>query len=260
MIDKINKIDIDSADLGVEVINDSKMVSNIKNPATDIVKHKFCQTPVIVREKYDSPSTEELRKEPTFSRMKWKDALEASGPITYKLLKRIGKHVHFDRQYALVDVQVQFLKRGQYTTNHEGTAWHLDGATAVHPILSKFIGFNILENRGALDIDDTLTRDRKMRFFSVFFNDISCTEYVEGPFGFDAPRCISSWSTVSKLVDDYHPKTFKQRPGHLMEFDDTVLHRATAAICDGWRYWIRVGEIDFLPRPRDRHIDTVYEQ
>jgi hypothetical protein len=199
-----------------------------------------------------------LRCEPSFSRLKWKDALTSAGSLTRQLLTQIEPFIRFDRKYVLVDVQIQYLKRGHYTTNREGTSWHLDGATAVHPVLSREMGIDLPKDKGALDIDDTLTRKRKMRFFSVFFNDVSRTEYVSTALFVDAPKCIPSWEIVSNLIDAERPATSFQDDCVLTEFDDTVLHRATASVRDGWRYWIRIGEIDFLPRARDQHIDTVY--
>lgn len=165
----------------------------------------------------------------------------------------------FNRKFVLVDVQIQHLKQNQFTTNKEGTSWHLDGATSIHPVLTEFIGGkSVVEGRGMLDLDDTLKRDRKMVFYSFFSGTSSRTEYVDGPLTLNLPKCIESFEFLGKEVDKINPKIYVQNQLEIVSFDDTVLHRGAAASKDGWRYWVRVGEIDFYPRPRSRPIDTVY--
>jgi len=232
----------------------------MKNPINDIVKLNFNQNKIEKLHSLGEKFSEiELRQEPSFSRMLWKDALNNAGPCTKIILDIFEKYLKFDRKYILVDVQIQFLKKNQFTTNKEGTSWHLDGATSIHPVLTEYIGGKITNSeRGMLDLYDSLNRKNKMRFYSFFQGEVSKTEYINDPLILEIPKCINTFEQLSDIVNEKEFKIYTQKPLDLMCFDDSVLHRATAAISDGWRYWVRIGEIDFLPRPRARHIDTVY--
>lgn len=232
----------------------------MENPAQSIVDHTFNQGPIEVLGSIPEFPMEELRREPSFSRLLLHEAREAAGPCTQEVLDLIEPTLKLDRVHVLIDVQVQYLRPGQYTTNREGTSWHLDGATSIHPVLSEFIGIPAFAGvRGALDIDDTLGRERKMRFTSVFVGRASRTHYVEGEqFRLKAPKCIPSFHFLDGLVEAARPSVLTQGERQIYRFDDTRLHRGSPCLEEGWRYWLRLGEIDFYPRPRAQHIDTVY--
>lgn len=233
----------------------------IINPAVEIIEHIFNQEPIENLGSIPNFSMEQLRKESSFSRKLLSEARDLAGPCTQEILDLIEPTLKLDRKYILIDVQIQFLKKNQYTTNLEGTSWHIDGATSIHPVLSEFIGIPAFAGvRGALDIDDSLTRERKMRFTSVFIGDSSKTEYLmQSSFKLKCEKCIPSFQYLDKLIDNDNTSILTQEEGSIYRFGDSVLHRGASCKKDGWRYWLRLGEIDFYPRARQQHIDTVYE-
>lgn len=99
-----------------------------------------------------------------------------------------------------------------------------------------------------------------VQHFMILFADVesqSCTEFVNDDFTADLdPERV--WSSLHEAVESQKPKTRFLKAGHLIQFDQHCIHRASPTINPGWRFFIRLSLTHRKPVNEIRNQVQVY--
>lgn len=191
-------------------------------------------------------NTESFKYEPMIFSGDLAFTKEVNGPITSRCLKLIEESDEFQKCYqrnsnVVVDTRVTMTMKGAYPSI---PGWHCDDV----PRSEKYSQPTLYD-----------TSD-KIQHFMVLLADVeaqSCTEFVSEPFSAEIDE-TNVWFSLHNEVIKHAPNTRFIKQGEIIRFNQTAIHRASAAKNPGWRFFMRVSLTHRKPANEIRRQVQVY--
>lgn len=184
------------------------------------------------------PSQEEIQaEEVVFAWAPFDVVLKEASPLTKQVLLAMEPNLTRQKKHIYVDSKVQFFKRGDTPVDNQ--LWHVDGAPSCRDARATKYGFPLLHDMKARQISKDVPQ------YMAYQSSFHCaTQWIQHPMNLIMPACIPSFDLFDYLVSDENPGFVAQPAASIVRFDGMDIHRAVAAVSNGWRLWIRCSETD----------------
>lgn len=217
-------------------------------PENRFLKYEFVPNHRIL-EVLPVPSMKVIQNEPMLHSSDIEFALAKGGDLTRMLLnlssvKAFIKNCPKER-YLVLDSRTMMLMPGMYPAI---PGWHCDAVKRPSATAQP-----------DLEIVDPLTAHLALHFSSRYVGKgtVTSTYFANEPLTIDVDK-DKVWGSVDNAVNQRRLRYSKAEDGELWWFNRDTLHRASASVARGWRWWVRLSYYHTAPRPQVRTQVQVY--
>jgi len=186
-------------------------------------------------------SVEEIESEIMLHSASVRFARERGGLLTQSMLDVIEPKLENDKHYV-IDTKSVMLMPGMFPSI---PGWHCDGV--------------VRQNHVAQPDLRKLDKDMKhwVGLISSNPDGTSNTEFLRESWSIPCEE-QRVWGSVNDFLESMPTKTVMAADGDIIEFTQPTLHRATATLNKGWRFFFRLSEYHKPPMNKIRHQVQVY--
>lgn len=174
---------------------------------------------------------DQIKNEPMLFNCDLLTAFCQGGPITRSVIGRLP--ASYDDHDLVIDSRVHMLMPGWYPCI---PGWHHDSVPRTR-----------LDGQPNYDDRDAYSR---IKHLAVVFNAEICpTQFMRACVNLNdiepGEKYYKKWHPIlDNIAITHHQTTHNVLSGEMIEFDADTFHQGTAAVANGWRYFIRISKND----------------